>query len=364
MGERIPIARPTMGEPEKAAAAEVIDSGRLAQGPRVAAFEEAFAKVAGCEHAVAVSNGTVALVLALLELDLPAASFVHTTPFSFIATASSIAAVGLRPSFSDISLATYNLDDDFVEAALPAGAAALVPVHLYGLPAPMDGLSDIARRRNLKVVEDAAQAVGASYRGRPAGSMGDAACFSLYATKNITTGEGGVITTHDEALARRLQAARNHGQSGRYAYQRLGGNFRMTELAAAIGQVQVRRLPELHARRDENARAYQQALARFPQLVLPMAPPGLVHAFHQYTVRVLAGKRDALAAHLDRAGVDTAVYYPQGLHQTGLFPDAAQGALGRCEAAAREVLSIPVHPGVGAPERARVVEAIRTFFER
>ena len=360
--ERIAISRVDMGDQERKAVADVLSSGRLAQGPRVAEFEEHFAKVAGCDHGVAVSNGTVALELALEALGLARGEGVHTTPFTFIATGASIAANGLVPSFSDISLASYNLDDDHVEAALVPSTRALMPVHLYGLPSPMDGLLDIAKRRKLRVIEDAAQAVGATYKAKPVGSLGDAACFSLYATKNVTTGEGGMVTTNDAKIAEHIRLARNQGQRSRYEYARLGGNYRLTEMQAAIGVVQLKRLASLNEKRRENAAQLNKGLADVPELVLPMEPPGMCHVWHQYTLRARNGNRDALKAHLDRAGIEAGVYYPQGLHQTGLFPMAVHGPLKRCEVAAGEVLSLPVHPGVGAPQRKRIIEAVRSFF--
>lgn len=360
--DRIPITQPFLGPEEKAAVADVLDTGKLWQGDKVRQFEDAFAKLAGVDHAVAVSSGSAALMLALRALDLPAHARVHTSPFTYVASGGAPAQLGLGLSFSDISLASYNLDDDFVEREVSHHHAALLPVHLYGLPAPMEPLLEIAKRHKLRVVEDAAQAVGARYKGKHVGSLGDAGCFSFNAMKIVTTGEGGMVTTNDAAIAETVRAARDWGQRARYQFVMLGANLRMHEIEAAIGVVQLGRLKESLAKRADNAAAFNRALASLQGIVFPMAPHGLDHAWYQYTVRVLSRKRDALREHLDARGIDTGVYYPQGLHETGLFPQAQHPKLGRCEMAAREVLSIPVHPGVGVSERDRIIEGIQTFF--
>lgn len=361
--ERIPIFRPWLGPEEKAAVAEVLDSGRLQQGERVAAFEEAFCKVSGTDHAVAVASGSSALSLALHALKLPRSAFVHTSPLTYVSTGSAVVQAGLRLSLSDISLASYNLDDDHVEPALEGGEAALLPVHLYGLPSPMDGLLEVAARRGLKVVEDCAQAVGARYKGRPVGSMGDLGCFSFNTQKIVTTGEGGMVTTNDEKLAAAVRVARDLGRRGKgYEFEEVGANLRMSEVEGAIGTEQVKKLPASLGARRQTAAFYTERLKGLQGLVLPIEPPGLEHAWYQYTVRALGGKRDALRAHLDREGVDTGVYYATALHQLGIFEGVRHGVLGRCEMACREVLSIPVHPGVGPGERGRVAAAVRGFF--
>lgn len=361
--ERIPIFRPWLGPEEKAAVADVLDSGRLQQGERVQAFEEAFRRLAGTDHAVAVASGSSALLLALHALKLPPSAFVHTSPLTYVSTGSAVVQAGLRLSLSDISLATYNLDDDQVETALKEGDGALLPVHLYGLPAPMDGLLEVAARLHLKVVEDCAQAVGARYKGKPVGSLGDLGCFSFNTMKIVTTGEGGMVTTNDEKLAEAVRVGRDLGRRGKgYQFQEVGGNLRMSEVEAAMGIEQLKKLSESLARRRVNAAFYTQRFQGVRGLVLPVEPPGLEHAWYQYTLRVPGGKRDALRAHLDREGVDTGLYYGAALHQLGIFQGVRHGTLGRCEMACREVLSIPVHPGVGPWEREHVARAVLGFF--
>lgn len=360
--ERIPITRPWFGDEEKAAVAAVLDSGKLHQGERVAEFEERFKKVAGCDHAVAVGSGTTALLLALRALRLKPGTSVHTTPLTYVSTGSVVATNGQKLSLSDISLASYNLDDDHVERSLAADATALLPVHLYGLPSPMDGLLDIAARKGLKVVEDCAQAVGAVYKGRPVGSMGDLGCFSFNTMKIMTTGEGGMVTTKDEKLARAVRVARDIGRKGAgYEFEEVGLNLRMSEMEAAIGIEQLKKLPASIERRRANADFYTDKLSGLKGLVYPMVPPGMEHVWYQYTLRVPGGKRDALRKHLEAAGVDCGVAYPLALHQLGIFKETHTGDLRRCEAACKEILSIPVHPGVGAKERERVASAIASF---
>ncbi len=361
--ERIPITRPWFGPEEKAAVAAVLDSGKLHQGQKVAEFEQAFCKVSGTDHAVAVGSGTSALLLGLQALRLPAASFVHTTPLTYVSTGSVVAARGLKLSLSDISLASYNIDDDHVEANLAKGASCLLPVHLYGLPAPMDGLMDIAARRKLRVLEDCAQAVGARYKGKPVGSMGDLGCFSFNTMKIVATGEGGMVTTSDEKLAHAVRVARDIGRKGAgYEFQEVGVNLRMSEIEAAIGVEQVKKLPASIERRRANAGFYAKKLSGLKGLVPPVVPPGLEHVWYQYTVRVLGeGRRDGLRAHLEKAGIDAGIAYPIPLHLLGIFEHVHKGDLRRCEAACKEVLSLPVHPGVGPKERERVAKAVAEF---
>ena len=360
--ERIPITRPWFGPEEQAAVAAVLDSGKLHQGERVAEFEERFKKVSGTDHAVAVGSGTSALLLALRALRLQAGTSVHTTPLTYVSTGSVVAASGLKLSLSDISLASYNLDDDHVEAALAPDASALLPVHLYGLPAPMDGLLDLAKRRRLRVVEDCAQAVGARYKGKPVGSLGDLGCFSFNTMKIVATGEGGMVTTSDDKLARAVRVARDIGRKGAgYEFEEVSFNLRMSEVEGALGVEQLKKLDRSVARRRENAAFYTGALEGTTGLVLPMVPPGLEHVWYQYTLRVLGGRRDALREHLKAAGVDTGIAYPAALHQLGIFDGLHKADLRRCEAACKEILSVPVHPGVGPKERERVAEAVLSF---
>jgi len=358
---RVPIAAPVLGEAERAAVEGVLESGMLADGPVVRSFERSFADYCGVAHGVATSNGTTALQTALVALGLGPGSTVVTTPFSFIATANAVRFAGATPVFADIDPATYNLDPDAVEARLrghDGSVDAILVVHLYGLPAPMDRFRALADRYDCLLVEDAAQAHGAAIGDRRVGSLGDAACFSFYPTKNMTTGEGGMVVTDRSDVAERAARFVNHGRDGRYDHPTLGHNFRLPSLSAAIGLAQLERLPTFVERRREHAAALTAGLEDLPGLVTPTEPAGVTHAYHQYTVR--STDRDGLAAHLDDRGIDTAVYYPRPIHRQGVYEDVAWSAP-HAERAADEVLSLPVHPAVSPAEIEAIVEAVRTF---
>ena len=303
----IPISKPLIGDAEKEAVLEVLDSGMLAQGPKVAKLEDQFAGTCHTRYAVATSSGTAALHVALLAHGIGPGDQVITTPFTFVASASSILFVGAEPVFVDIDKETFNLDPALLEAAITSRTRAIMPVHLYGHPCDMDAILDIAERHNLVVIEDAAQAIGASYKGEPVGGFGTG-CFSLYATKNIMAGEGGMITTNDENIADLCRLIRNHGMRRRYYHDRLGYNLRMTDLHAAIALVQLERLEELAARRRANA-AYLSS--HITSVVIPQVRDGCIHAWHQYTVRVDGGRdRDKALEMLHAAGVGAGIYYP------------------------------------------------------
>lgn len=293
--------------------AEVLRSGVIAQGPMVERLERHFAAVTGTRNAVAVNSGTAALVAALRVLDLGPGDEVITSPFTFVATLNAALEAGATVRFADIGSDDFCLDPAAVTAAVTERSRVLMPVHLYGQTAGMDELGPLASRHGLRVVEDAAQAVGATCDGRPAGSR-DLGCFSLYATKNVTTAEGGVITTDDDELADRLRVLRNQGMRAKYQYEVVGHNYRMTDLHAAVGIPQLERLCELTSARRRNAARLSEGLSDLPGLRVPAVLPGREHVWHQYTVLVTPQARvgrDELAARLTELGVGTGVYYPK-----------------------------------------------------
>ncbi len=356
----IHMARPMIGEEEKAAVMAVLDSGQLAQGSTVAEFEEAFAAYCGVRHAIATSNGTTALHAALLAHEIGPGDEVITTPFTFIASANSILYAGARPVFVDIDAASFNIDVDKIEAAITSNTKAIMPIHLFGNPAEMGRIMEIAERHGISVIEDAAQAHGAEIEGKRAGSWGSG-CFSFYPTKNITTGEGGMVTTDDDCIVDRARLLRAHGMRVRYYHEMLGFNFRMTNIHAAIGLAQMPKLEGFNARRIANA-AYLSANLPQDKVQVPLVRPGTRHVFHQYTVRVLPPlERDALRAHLIERGVGSEVYYPVPVHEQQVYREMGYGdqSFPESERAAREVLSLPIHPGITQEDLETIVAAIR-----
>ncbi len=353
----IPIARPVIGAEEKEAVLQVLDSGILAQGEHVAAFERAFADYIGVKHAVAVSSGTTALHLAMLAHGIGPGDEVITTPFTFIATANSVLYVGARSVFVDIEPDTFNVDPARIEEKITPRTKAILPVHLFGHPAEMDAIMEIAERHGLLVIEDAAQAHGAEYHGRKVGSFGTGV-FSFYPTKNMTTGEGGMVTTDDDRLAERLRLLRDHGMPRRYVHEVLGYNFRMTNIAAAIGLAQLRRLDEFNRVRIANAAYLSERLHR---VVTPVVRPGVRHVFHQYTVRV-PDSRDEAVEKLREAGIGVGIYYPIPIHRQPLYRQLGyDDRLPVAERAAGEVLSLPVHPSLSRADLDRIVEAVEAL---
>jgi perosamine synthetase len=352
----IPISKPYIGEEEKQAVLEVLESGMLVQGTRTAKLEEKFAAACGVRYAVATSSGTTALHLALLAHGIGPGDEVITTPFTFIASVNSILYTGARPIFVDIEADTFNIDPALIEAAITPRTKAIMPVHLYGYPCDMDALLDIARRHGLVVIEDAAQAIGGYYRGKSVGSFGTG-CFSLYATKNVMSGEGGMITTDDEALAQRLRMLRNHGMQRRYYHDMLGYNFRMTDLHAAIGVVQIDRLAAFTTVRRANAAYFNKHIT---SVITPRVRDGYGHVWHQYTVRVQGGDRDACVQQLNQAGVGTGIFYPVPVHQQTPLIELGYGNVHMpvAEQLAREVISLPVHPQLSQADLEQIVTAV------
>jgi dTDP-4-amino-4,6-dideoxygalactose transaminase len=350
----IPIARPRMGDEEKELVWSALSSGMLAQGGRVRELEERFAAFVGAEHAVATSSGTTALHLALLANGIGPDDEVITVPFTFIASATSIVYTGARPVFVDVREDDFCIDPDLVEAAITSRTRAILPVSLYGQPADMPALAEIASRRGLALVEDAAQAHGAAIGDRRSGSWGTG-CFSFYPTKNMTTGEGGMLTTPDPEIAERTRLLREHGMKVRYHHDSLGYNFRMTDIHASIGLAQLTKLPANNERRRQIAARYD---AELHGVAVPTVRPGVTHVYHQYTIRV--PDRDAFAARLADRGVGSGIYYPIPVHQQKPFVALGFGD-GRFPVTERlcgEVLSIPVHPSLTDEEVTAVIDAV------
>jgi perosamine synthetase len=352
----IHIAKPYIGEEEKRLVMEVLDSGMLAQGPKVAALEAAWAKVCGVKHAVATSSGTTALHIALLAHGIGPGDEVITTPFTFIASANSILFTGATPVFVDIEPDTFNIDPAQVEAAITPRTKAILPVHLYGYVCDMDALQALADRHNLVIIEDACQAVGATYHGKKAGSFGTGT-FSLYATKNVMSGEGGMITTDDDAIAEGCKLIRSHGMRVRYYHDMLGYNFRMSDLHAAIGLAQIGRLAAFTAARQANAAYLNQHITA---AVTPTVKPGYEHVWHQYTIRLDGGRdRDAAVKQLNAAGVGTGIFYPVPAHQQGYMRElVGEVKLPVSEQLAQEVISLPVHPQLSSEDLETIVAEV------
>ncbi len=357
----IPIAAPQIGDEERQAVLAVLDSGQLAQGPVVEDFERAFARFCGVANAVAISNGTAALHLLLLAHGLKAGDEVITTSFSFVSSANSALFVGARPVFVDIEQDTYNLDPDRVEGAITPKTRAIMPVDLYGHPAAVAEIREIARRHDLVVVEDACQAHGATIDGVKTGALGVSAAFSFYPTKNMTTSEGGMVTTDDDELAAKVRVLRQHGATTRYRHEVLGYNFRLTELAAAIGRAQLAKLDRFNQARRRNAAILSHGLAGIPGLVTPIERQGYGHVYHQYTVRV-EKDRDRVSERLRELGVGTAIHYPIPVHKQPLYIDLGYGSISLpiSERMAGQVLSLPVHPGLTDADLDRIIESVRS----
>ncbi|HEU0235680.1 MAG TPA: DegT/DnrJ/EryC1/StrS family aminotransferase [Candidatus Limnocylindrales bacterium] len=353
----IPIARPDIDQQEIDAVSDVLRSGMLAQGKRVAALEERWAAATGARHAVAMSNGTVALMSVFAGLGLGPGDEVITVSHTFAATANAILYTGATPVFVDIEPDTYLIDAKRIEAAITPRTRAIVPVHLFGLVADMDMIMAIADRHGLAVVEDACQAHGATYRGRVAGGFGHGT-FSLYATKNMTTAEGGFVTTNDDRLADWLRLYRNQGMRARYQFEMLGYNFRLTDLAAAIGLVQLDKLPRNTARRQAIAARYDAAFEDLP-VGRPVTPDGRVHVYHQYTLDV-GEARDAIVAGLRERGVGADIYYPIPVHRQAYIQELGLHAdLPVTDRAAARTLALPMFPGLTDDEQGQVVAAVR-----
>jgi perosamine synthetase len=355
----VPASAVQIGEEERAAVLRVLDSGMLAQGPEVARFESAFAAHVDGRPCVAVNSGTSALLLALLALGIGRGDEVVVPSFSFAATANAVALTGAQPVFADIEPAHFCLDPAAVEAAVTARTAAVMPVHLYGHPAAMGRIGEVAAKHGLAVVEDAAQAHLATLDGRAVGTFGGVAAFSFYPTKNMTAGEGGMVVCADEAVARKVRLLRNQGMERRYANEIVGYNMRMTDLHAALGRVQLDALPERTAQRRRNAAFLSEQLAG-TDVVVPPTAPGAAPVWHQYTVRV--PDRDGVHSRLAARGVGTGVYYPTPIHRLPAY--ALELDLPVTEEAAAQVLSLPVHPALSQAQLEHVVTALTAAVAR
>ena len=356
----IPIASPQMGEEERQAVLAVLDSGQLAQGPVVDEFEREFARWCGAPYAVAVNSGTAALHLLMLAHGLEEGDEVITTPFTFIASANAVLYTGARPVFVDVESDTFNIDPALVESAITPRTKAILAVDLYGHPADIGELRSIADRRGLLLIEDACQAHGATIDGVKTGALGVGATFSFYPTKNITTGEGGMVTTSDPDIAQRVQLLRQHGAQQRYHHDIVGYNFRLTDIAAAIGVAQLRKLDRFNAIRRRNAAVLTGGLQGVPGLRTPPERQGFGHVYHQYTVAV-ERSRDQLQQRLHDLGIGTAVHYPVPVHRQPAYIKLGYGnmSLPVADRAASEVLSLPVHPALSDSDLQRIIDSVR-----
>ena len=358
----IKIAQPQLSEEEIFEVSRVIRSGMIASGPETKLFEEEFAEFVDVRFACAVNNGTAALNLALLAVGIGPGDEVITTPMTFIATANAIMSCGAKPVFADIDEKTYNLCPQAVEKAITEKTVAILPVHLYGLPADMIALRKVADAHDLYLIGDAAQAHGSSIGHQKVGSLADIECFSFYPTKNMTTGEGGMVTTNNKELFHMLDSIRNHGRPdstlGQYEHIRFGLNLRTTDIGSAIGRVQLRKLPMFNETRKRNAEMYLNGLSDVPKVILPYVPTGFEHVWHQFTIRT--ENRESLASFLKNEGIETRTYYPR-LIQDYPHLEVNRSSCPIAEQIVTEVISLPVHPGLSVEDVHRIIAAIKKW---
>ncbi len=364
--ETIKPSKPIIEEDEKQAVQDVLDSGILAQGPKVHEFEDSFARYCGTEHAVALNSGTAAIHTALHAAEIRQGDGVITSPFSFIATVNPILMQRGNVRFVDIEPDTFNIDAQLLEGAYNSSVKAIMPVDLYGQPSDYDAIDSFAKQHELTVIEDACQSIGAEYKGKKTGSLGHVACFSLYATKNIMSAEGGVLTTDSEEIAKDARSFRQHGMDmdGKYDYIQLGYNYRMTDILAAIAIAQLVKTDRFNEIRASNALRLEDGIGKIPGIVTPTIKPDRLSAYHQFTIRITENfpiSRDEFMSRMKEKNILTAVYYPKPLH---LYPHISRlgynkGDFPVAEQAAREVVSLPVHPSLTDSEIEYMIETIK-----
>ena len=359
----IPIAKPLIGEEEKNAVMEVLNSGVIVQGPKVKELEENFAKLCSTKFAVAVNSGTAAIHTALYAAGIKEGDEIITTPFTFVASANPIVMVGAKVIFADIKEDTFNIDPEDILKKITPKTKAIIVVNLYGQPADYSKIKSIAKEHDLVIIEDACQSVGAKINNQMSGSLGNVATFSLYATKNIVCGEGGILTTNDENIYALAKRFRHHGQDkkSRYEYLDLGYNYRLTDIHAAIAIEQLKKLNGFTEKRIRNAHLLIDGLYNVNGLIVPVIKNNTKHVFHQFTIKVNAQKRESIISHLKSKGIGCGIYYPLPLHlhphflklgyQKGDFPIA--------ERICNEVISLPVHPGLSVEEINYIIKTLR-----
>ncbi len=355
----VQLANPYLDELDAKAVYEVVMSGRLSQGPKVEEFERRFAEYTGVKHAIAVFNGTVALHLGLVAVGVGPGDEVIVPSFSFVATANVAVYQDAKPVFCEIRPDTYNLDPDGLEARITSKTKAIIPVHYGGQIADMDPITEIAEKHDLAVIEDAAEAHGSTYRGKKAGGLGDAGCFSFYPNKNMTTGEGGMVTTDNDDLAEQMRMIRSHGQDRRYHHVVLGYNYRMTELQAALGIVQLGRLEDSIKERIKIAERYSEELSPVREIITPAVKPENRHTYMLYTIRV--PDRERVQVYLERNGVETRIAFPP-IHLQPVYKNIygyKGGELPVTEKVADSVLSIPIYYGLDGEKQDYVVNHLR-----
>jgi dTDP-4-amino-4,6-dideoxygalactose transaminase len=352
----------TIRDEIQAALDRVIESQHFILGPEVQALEREVAAYSGCDYAVGMSSGSDALLAALMAIDLSPGDEVITTPYTFFATAGAVARLGGRTVFVDIDPDTYNMAPELIEAAITPRTRAIIPIHLFGQMAEMDPIMAVAGRYDLAVIEDAAQAIGATYKDRHAGSMGQMGCFSFFPSKNLGAfGDAGLLTAHDDGLAQEVRLLRNHGAEPKYFHQRIGGNFRLDALQAAVLRVKLPHLPQWTARRRANADRYDALFAQNPaasRVTLPVRAPERTHIFNQYVIRL--ANRDAVRARLEALGIGTEIYYPVPFHLQECFAPLGhrRGEFPHAEAAAAEVLALPIYSELTEAQQAEVVRGV------